>query len=73
MCVGLDRKGKDTTKSKVGNLQGGCVSVDQQVLGLQVSMHYTVLVHEGHPTQELVHEGLQDNAYIVSNILVSSP
>ena len=55
--VGTDGDLKGARKPKVGNLQLA-LTVDQQVLRLQVAVHDAARVADGHTLEELVHVGL---------------
>ena len=54
----LDRDSEGTGQTKVRELEH-VLSIDQQVLWLQVSVKYLVLVALGRSAQQLVQEGLK--------------
>lgn len=59
MCVAFDGDAECTAKTQVGNLAAHDAVINQQVLGLQVSVHDTVLVAVREALDQLVHEALQ--------------
>ena len=59
MSVAADGDAELAAKSQVGNLQALLLSVNQQILWLEVAVHDAVLVAVRHPLDQLVHERLQ--------------
>ena len=59
MRVALDGDAESSAQAQVCNFEGVCAVINQQVLGLQISVHYPVLVAMGYSFEQLVHEVLQ--------------
>ena len=55
MCVGAHRGCEASGQAKVSNLDGVCVALHQDVLGLQVTVQHSIGMNEGHSLQHLVH------------------
>lgn len=72
MRVALDGDAESSAQAQVGNLEGVCAVINQQVLGLQISVHYPVLVAMGYSFEQLIHEVLQSKNEMSLSSLSSS-